>query len=109
MASKSDSLVPILLLAGLAAFLLYSRTQTATTKAATAARSQSNADKITAVGNAVKGFIDYLGGATASDGNYSSAKPTQAALDQIIQAGKDWTAAYGAATDSGGDPLNPQG
>lgn len=105
MASKSDDLVPILLLGGLVAFLLYRRQQVGGVTAASAARAQADTAKIKAVGTAIRDvFTSIVGGVTANDGNYSSARPTEAALDQVVQAAKDWTAAYGGITGSSGDP-----
>lgn len=104
MASKSDSLVPVLLLAGLAVFLLYRRQQVGgVTGAQVASVRATTTDKINAIGNALGGFFTYLGGAT-NDGNHSSAKPSEAALDQVIEAAKAWQSAYGGVTGADGDP-----
>lgn len=109
MATKSDSLIPVLLLAGLAAFLLYQRNLVGgvTSTAATKAKAQASTDKINAVGNAIKGvFTSIVGGITSNDGNWSNAKPSEAALDQVIEAAKAWDKAYGGVTGTTGDPYN---
>lgn len=103
MASQSDSLIPIVLLAGLAAFLLYQRQQVGAVTAVTKARAQGDTDKITAVGTAIKGFINSLGAVT-NDGNWSSSKPSEAALDQVVEAAKAWDKAYGSVAGTDGDP-----
>lgn len=103
MATKSDSIIPILVLAGLAAFLLYQRSQPASA-AQTAAAGRAATDKINAVGSAIKGFVTALGGVTGNDGSWSSDKPSQAALDQVIDAAKAWDKAYGGITGADGDP-----
>lgn len=102
MASRSDSLVPVLLLAGLAAFLLYRRGQPLTMPQAGAIRASAT-DKVNAIGNALGGFFTYLGGVT-NDGNHSSAKPTEAALNGVIDAANAWQKAYGGVTGEDGDP-----
>lgn len=105
MASKSDDLVPILLLVGLAGFLLYRRQQVGGVTATTTARAQADTDKIKAVGSAIRDvFTSIVGGATGNDGSYSSGRPTEAALDQVVQAARDWTAAYGGVAGNDGDP-----
>lgn len=103
MASKSDPLVPVLLLAGLAAFLLYRRGQPITVPQASAIRASAT-DKVNAIGSAIGGFFSYLGGATSNDGNHSSARPSDAALDQVIEAARVWQSAYGGAAGVDGDP-----
>lgn len=106
MASKSDSLVPVLLLGGLAIFLMYQRGMLGgvTGPAPTAAQIRTGAtDKINAVGNALGSLFTYLGGVT-NDGNHSSARPTEAALDQVIEAAKEWQRAYGGIAGADGDP-----
>lgn len=105
MASKSDSLVPVLLLGGLAVFLMHQRGMLggATGKAPAAAIRASATEKINAIGSALGGFFTYLGGAT-NDGNHSSARPSDAALDQVIEAAKAWDKAYGGVTGADGDP-----
>lgn len=108
MASRSDSLLPVLLLAGLAGYLMYQRGMLGTLKRAPAtsgaSRNSASADKIRAVGTAISGFISSLGGVTGGDGNWSSDRPSDAALDQVVSAAQAWQQAYGGITGADGDP-----
>lgn len=101
--SPGPDLLPVLLLAGLAVWLLTRQRQAMAAPAAQQAGASRDA-RIAAIGQAASGFFNWLGG--NSGGNHSSATPTPAALDQIVDAANAWQATYGEAAGVDGDPYN---
>lgn len=102
--SPGPDLLPVLLLAGLAVWLVTRQRPAMAAAATQQATANRDAARLAAIGQAASGFFGWLTG--GSNGNHSNATPTPAALDQIVDAANVWTATYGEAAGVDGDPYN---
>lgn len=100
--SPGPDLLPVLLLAGLAVWLLTrTRTAAANTQATVGAQlaAARDAARYSAIGQAAAGLFAWLGNPAPTNGT-----PTPAALDQIVNAAEVWQKTYGEAAGEDGDP-----
>lgn len=100
--NPGPDLLPLLLLGGLAVYLLLRQRQAMASPSLAQAQANRDAERLRAIGNAATGFFAWLGG--RDDGNHSSARPTEAALDQVVDAARVWQDTYGELAGADGDP-----
>lgn len=108
--SKSDNIIPVLVLGGFALVLLYAQQKRATAgvTGTAAPMATSNPNKTAAVTQIINGAFGLLSSFTGgvTGGYHSSAAPTESQLDQVVETARQWTAANGTGGVSG-DPYNP--